>query len=185
MHATISTRAYQFRPTNGTRADGVHLRLECSKWRRYQVDGVRRRHQDEKDNKKVQIYSKIKIDDFWSILIKVESSWLNDAQNLNTVNAEAMIWSSPMAEDKMSSMSSRKHRIRHPMESCCGSKSKKNNGGWWRWSINEIDRKVDRAVVVGFRRSRYRTLYFLMFWMQRWVLIEEIPMSNAGYVQIG
>jgi len=37
-------------------------------------------HQDEEDNKKVQICSKVKIDDFWSILIKVESSRLNDAQ---------------------------------------------------------------------------------------------------------
>ena len=30
--------------------------------------------------KKVQICSKVKINDFWSILIKVESSRLNDAQ---------------------------------------------------------------------------------------------------------
>jgi len=45
-----------------------------------QVNGVQRRHQDEEDNKKVQICSKVKIDDFWSILIKVESSRLNDAQ---------------------------------------------------------------------------------------------------------
>ena len=43
-------------------------------------DGVRRRHQDEEYNKKVQICFKIKIDDFLSILIKVESSRLNDAQ---------------------------------------------------------------------------------------------------------
>jgi len=33
-----------------------------------------------KMTRKVQIYSKVKIDDFWSILIKVESSRLNDAQ---------------------------------------------------------------------------------------------------------
>ena len=33
-----------------------------------------------KTTKKVQICSKVKIDDFWSILIKVESSRLNDAQ---------------------------------------------------------------------------------------------------------
>ena len=32
--------------------------------KRCRVDGVRQRHQDEKDNKKVQIYSKIKNDDF-------------------------------------------------------------------------------------------------------------------------
>jgi len=33
-----------------------------------------------KTTKKVQISSKVKIDDFWSILIKVEPSRLNDAQ---------------------------------------------------------------------------------------------------------
>jgi len=33
-----------------------------------------------KMTRKVQIYSKIKINDFWSILIKVESSRLNGAQ---------------------------------------------------------------------------------------------------------
>ena len=33
-----------------------------------------------KTTRKFQICSKIKIDDFWSILIKVESSRLNDAQ---------------------------------------------------------------------------------------------------------
>ena len=33
-----------------------------------------------KTTKKVQICSKIKIDDFWSKMIKVESSRLNDAQ---------------------------------------------------------------------------------------------------------
>ena len=41
---------------------------------------VRWSHQDEEDNKKVQICFKEKIDDFLSILIKVESSRLNDTQ---------------------------------------------------------------------------------------------------------
>ena len=36
--------------------------------------------QNEEANKKVQICSKVKVNDFWSILIKVESSTLNDAQ---------------------------------------------------------------------------------------------------------
>jgi len=37
---------------------------------------------------------------------------------------------------------------------------RKNSGGWWRRSMDENDRKVDREIVVGFRRSRCRTLYF-------------------------
>ena len=36
--------------------------------------------------------------------------------DLNTVDAATMIGSSPIADDKMSSTSSRRHRIRHSME---------------------------------------------------------------------
>jgi len=48
MHATINIRT-----------DSICSRLEYSKWRRrYQVDRVRQRHQDE-DKKKVQTCSKV------------------------------------------------------------------------------------------------------------------------------
>jgi len=139
----------------GIRAEGVRSRLECSRWwRRCQVDGVRRRHQDEEDNKKVKICSKVKIDDFWRILIKVESFKAQWCSDMNTVDAEVMIRSSPMADGKMGSTSSWRHHTRHPMEARCGSKSKENNGGWWRWSTDKIDQKVDHAIIVSFRRSR-------------------------------
>jgi len=51
--------------------------------------------------------------------------------------------------------------------------------------MDDIDLKVDRAIVVGFKRSRCRTLYFSTFWMQKWVQIKEIPMSGASSIQIG
>jgi len=38
--------------------------------------------------------------------------------------------------------------------------NEKNNERWWRRSTDEIDRKVNRAVIVGFGRSRCRTYIF-------------------------
>ena len=104
-----------------------------------------------------------------------------NGSDLNTVNAATMIRSSPMTNIKTSSTSSRRHCTRHPMEARCDNKSKKKNSrGWWRQPTDEIGRKVDRAIVVRFRRSRCWTLYFSIFWMQWWVQIEEIPMSDVG-----
>ena len=45
--------------------------------------------------------------------------------------------------------------------------------------MDEIDRKVDCAIVVGVRRSRCQILCFSMFRMQWWVQIEEILMFGA------
>ena len=110
MHTTI-----------GIRADGLRSRLECSRWRRRCKsiefgEGINAK----KTTKKVQICSKIKIDNFYSILIKVESSRLNDAQ---MVDVAAMIELSPMTNSNTSSMSSQRHRTRHPMKARCGGKS--------------------------------------------------------------
>jgi len=73
MYATIGIRAYQFHYNNGIRADGVRSRLECSRRsRNVELMEFSRGIKMKKTTKKVQIYSKVKIDDFWSILIKVE-----------------------------------------------------------------------------------------------------------------
>jgi len=72
------------------------------------------------------------------------------------------------------------------MEARCGKQVKRKTAeGDEDGSMDEIDQKVDRAFVVGFIRSRYRTLGFSTFWMQWWVQSEEIPMSDVGFVQIG
>ena len=44
--------------------------------------------------------------------------------DMNTVDAEVMIGSSPMTDGKSSLTSSRRHHTRHPMEARCDSKSK-------------------------------------------------------------
>ena len=108
----------------------------------------------------------------------VKTQWCSDT---NTVDAEVMVRSSPMTG---SSSSSRRHRIRHPMEARYSSKSMKKQRRVMETIMNEIDRKVDRAIVVEFRRSRCRTLCFSTFWMQWWVQIEEISISDASSVQI-
>jgi len=50
----------------------------------------------------------------------IKAQWCSD---LNTVDAAVMIRSSPVADDKTRSMSSRRHHTRHPMEAHCVSKS--------------------------------------------------------------
>jgi len=77
MHATIGIEVYEFRLQQMVSELMVFVQDSSAL---EEVDGVWRKHQDEEDNKKVKICSKVKIDNFWSILIKVESSRLNDAQ---------------------------------------------------------------------------------------------------------
>ena len=68
-------RAYQFR----YKVSKLMVFVQDSSALNEEED-VQSTHQDEEDNKKVQIYSKVKTNDFWSLLIKVEPSRLNDAQ---------------------------------------------------------------------------------------------------------
>jgi len=150
--------------TNGIRADCVRSRLKCSRWRRCQVDGVRRRHQDEEDNKKVQICSKVKIDDFWGILIKVESSRLMLKSEHGRCEGDDRIIANGGWQDGLDELTETSHKESHG-GSLRQQVKGKNSGGWWRRSMDEIDWKVNRAIIVRFWRSRYRTLCFSAFWM--------------------
>jgi len=67
--------------TIGIKVDGVRPRLECSDEKENVESmefggGIKMK----KTTKKVQICSKVKINDFWSILTKMELSMLSDAQ---------------------------------------------------------------------------------------------------------
>ena len=48
--------------------------------------------------------------------------------------------------------------------------------------MDEIDQKVDH--VIDSDDQSVESYIFSMIWMQWWVQIEEIPMSNADSVQI-
>ena len=137
MHAI---RVYQFRHNKWYQSWWCRSRLECFRCRRKcQVDRVRQRHQDEEDNTKVQIYSKIKIDDFWSILIKVGSqgSMMLRSEHGRRKGDDRII-ANDGQQDKIDELTKASHKP--SMEARCGSKSKEKrrrmmkmiNG--WDWS---------------------------------------------------
>ena len=126
MAGLRSSMGSPYLPTIGIRADGVRSKLECSRWRRNSNRwSLTEASRWGRQQKKVQIYSKVMIDDIWSIqggVVKVQ--WCSD---LNTVDTTTIIGPSPMADGKTSSMSSRRHCTRHAMETRCGSKSKEKH----------------------------------------------------------